>query len=261
MDQDEDPYGLIEPDIEVFEKDDETSAAGKLSYKAVKEWQNKRHPRDPETGEPFSWWSAELKYMPLFSLQVKKSEWVTEPARAIGLGPVLFLHTMKALAYLFLFFTLINIPLFMFYLKGEGPAAEGGVEPARFTDIFGRLSLGALRESGFACSKFNVASNQRSLYLHCGSGTIRELFEFGMQKIDNQSCTNRAGDYLGEGGATEDLQLDCNLKYGLTEKGKTDMLAAFDEQCYDQRTCQFSVNMEWFAPECMDRIEYYALGS
>lgn len=39
------------------------------------------------------------------------------------------------------------------------------------------------------------------------------------------------------------------------------MLASFDEQCYDQSTCQFSVKMEWFAPECMSRIEYYALGS
>jgi len=83
------------------------------------------------------------------------------------------------LAYLFLFFSLINIPLFMFYLKGE-PAAEDAVKPAQFTDIFGRLSMGALGVSGFACSNFNVAKDQKELYLHCGSGTIRELFEFGM---------------------------------------------------------------------------------
>ena len=84
------------------------------------------HPRDPETGEPFSWWNADIKYMPLFQMQIKKSEWVTEEARKIGLGPVLFLHSMKALAYLFLFFSLINIPLLMFYLRGE-PAADDGV--------------------------------------------------------------------------------------------------------------------------------------
>lgn len=249
-DQDEDPYGLIEPEVEVFEKDDETTPAGQLSYKAVKEWQNKMHPRDPETKEPYSWWDADLKYMPLFACQVKKSEWVTEEARAIGLGPVLFLHTMKALAYLFLFFSLVNIPLFMFYLRGE-PSAEDGVEPARFTDVFGRLSMGALGVSGFACSNFNIAKGHKEFYLHCPSGTIRELFEFGMQKIDNQSCVNRAGDYLGEGGATEDLQIDCNLKHGLTEKGKTEMLASFDEQCFDQQTCEFSIKLEWFTSECM----------
>jgi hypothetical protein len=86
---------------------------------------------------------------------------------------------MKALAYLFLFFSLINIPLMMFYLRGE-PPKEDGVEPARFTDIFGRISMGALGVSGFTCSNFNVAKDQTELYLHCGSGTIRELFDFGM---------------------------------------------------------------------------------
>jgi hypothetical protein len=39
------------------------------------------------------------------------------------------------------------------------------------------------------------------------------------------------------------------------------MLASFDETCYDQSTCYFNIKMEWFNPECMARIEYYALGS
>jgi hypothetical protein len=126
-----------------------------------------------------------LKYMPLASFQVKKSEWVTEAARAIGLGPVLYLHTMKALTYLFLFFTLLNVPLLLFYLKGSGPAPTDQVQSSHFTDLFGRLSLGALGVSGFACSNINMAQNHHVFFLHCGSGTLRELFEFGMQKIDN----------------------------------------------------------------------------
>lgn len=222
-DPDDDPYGLIEPQLEVFEKDDETSEAGKLSYKEVKIWQSRMHPRDPETKEPFSWWSADLKFIPLFSAQVKASEWVTEPARAIGLGPVLYLHTMKALAYLFLFFTLVNIPLMLSYQQAASHASEGSVPDSRFTDIFGRLSVGALGTSGFSCSNFNVGTNHTVLYWHCSSGTISELSEFGMQKTDNQSCIDEGGTYLGEAGATQELQHDCDFENGLSEKGRIEM--------------------------------------
>ena len=44
---------------------------------------------------------------------------------------------------------------------------------------------------------------------------MRELFEFGLQKIDNQSCTYEAGTFLGENDAWDDLQFDCNLDNGL----------------------------------------------
>jgi hypothetical protein len=112
--------------------------------------------REKDIVEPFNWWDADLKYMPLCSMQIKNSEWVTDEARAIGLGPVLFLHTMKAWAYLFLFFSLINIPIFMIYMKGE-PTSDDGVAPTGFNAVLGRLSMGALGVSGFTCSNFNIA--------------------------------------------------------------------------------------------------------
>jgi hypothetical protein len=116
------------------------------------------HPRDKETKEPYSWWGADLKYMPLCSFQVKNSEWVTDEAKSIGLGPVLFLFTMKALAYLFLFFTIINIPLMMLYVKGE-PTVEDEVAPAGFTSIFGKISMGNLGVSAMTCSNLNIAKD------------------------------------------------------------------------------------------------------
>jgi len=112
--------------------------------------------REKDIVEPYNWWDADLKYMPLSSCQIKNSEWVTDEARAIGLGPVLFLFTMKAWAYLFLFFSLINIPLFMLYFKGE-PGSDAANAPTGFNSILGRLSLGALGVSGFTCSNFNIA--------------------------------------------------------------------------------------------------------
>lgn len=80
------------------------------------------HPRDRQKKEKFDPINADLKFLPLSMCQIKKSEWVTPCAREIGLGPTLFIITHKALAYLFAFFLLINIPLMFFYGKGSGRA-------------------------------------------------------------------------------------------------------------------------------------------
>jgi hypothetical protein len=95
-----------------------------VSYSAVKLWQQKLHPRDPETNEKWSWWGADIKYVPICSGLIKKTEWVTPEAKTVGLGPVLYLYTMKSFAWLFLFLILLNIPLMVFYVNGQGPYAK-----------------------------------------------------------------------------------------------------------------------------------------
>lgn len=49
---------------------------------------------------------------------INKAKWVTPAAREIGIGPTLFLMTNKAFAYLFLFFIVLNSPLFYYYSTG-----------------------------------------------------------------------------------------------------------------------------------------------
>jgi len=116
---DKDESVLIEPAALLPQKEDDARDVPKLSYKAVKEWQSKMHPRDRENDyAEFDWFSADLKYLPISLGCINKTEWVTPEARAIGLGPTLFLYTMKAFAYLFLFFFLINLPIVFFYTKG-----------------------------------------------------------------------------------------------------------------------------------------------
>lgn len=162
------------------------------------------HPRDPETKKDYDWWNADISFLPLFKKQVKITEWVTPEAKAIGLGPVLYLHTMKVFAWLFVFFTILNIPLFMFYVNGQGPSA-GKQGTGQFTDVFGALSIGNLGVSDFTCSNFNAARTVNKLRFNCKYGTLRELFEFGMQKIDNQSCVRNDGNFIGEGDSWNDL--------------------------------------------------------
>jgi hypothetical protein len=82
------------------------------------------HPRNPENHEPWYWWDADIKYIPIFGCQIKKSEWVTPEAKSMSLGQTMFLHMMKGFTYLFIIFFCLNLPLMFFYANGAGPIAK-----------------------------------------------------------------------------------------------------------------------------------------
>ena len=86
------------------------------------------HPRNPETHEPWKWFDADIKYIPLLASQIKKSEWVTNEAKSMSLGQTLYLHLMKAFAYLFIIYAIMNFPLMLFYVNGAGPIAKERVQ-------------------------------------------------------------------------------------------------------------------------------------
>jgi len=45
--------------------------------------------------------------------------------------------------------------------------------------------LGNLGTSDYTCGDINAAKNEKSFFLHCNFGTMREFAEFGLQKHDN----------------------------------------------------------------------------
>lgn len=116
---------------------------------------------------------------------------------------------MKALMYMFLVFALLNIPLFMFYVNGQGPEAAKNPQPARFQDVFGRLSIGNLGVSDYTCGFVNVANNQTEIMLNCPYGTMRELTQYGLQGVDNLTCSNLMGHFIGEN-STQLISTDCS---------------------------------------------------
>ena len=50
---------------------------------------------------------------------------------------------------------------------------------------FGFLSMGNLGTSKHVCSSVNVGNYEKKFELDCKYGTMRELSEFGLQRIDN----------------------------------------------------------------------------
>lgn len=145
-----------------------------LSYAKTQKHIFDAHPRDRVEMKKWTWWKAKIRYLPLplCCNRLKKTRWVTEPAKEIGLGATLFLMTNKAFFWLFVLFALINIPLMGIYMGGNGlsPVIPG------FIGFLGRLSLGNLGTSTHVCNKVNVGNYEKTFFLSCPYGTMKELF-------------------------------------------------------------------------------------
>lgn len=79
----------------------------------------------------------------------------TDMAKQLGVGPSLFLMSTKAYAWFFLFLTILNIPVMLFYVLGND-STEIKIEG--FTDIFALLSMGNIGQTGFACGGLDMTN-------------------------------------------------------------------------------------------------------
>ena len=73
-------------------------------------------------------------------------------ARAIGIGPALFLMTTKALGWFFFFISLLNIPVLYFYYTGNPDNSENSVTT---DNMFSRLTLGNIGQDSITCGSFD----------------------------------------------------------------------------------------------------------
>jgi hypothetical protein len=102
--------------------------------------------------------------------------WVTPTAVEIGLGPTLFLMTMKAFFWMFVLFSILNIPLILLYC-GQGvtevkEGVEEGAKSSGLNDFFAKFSLGNLGTSAFDCANVNVGLNEKLLRFSCKHGRL-----------------------------------------------------------------------------------------
>jgi hypothetical protein len=93
----------------------------------------------------------------------------------------------KALSWLFLFMTIIHIPVYIFYhnanpLEVTKPASIG---------IFKSLSLGNIAQRDGSCDAVNIAhESERKLELNCPSGTLENIMYYGFTKDNEGTCMN-----------------------------------------------------------------------
>jgi len=94
----------------------------------------------------------ELGTLPICKRCVKD----TSPmAKQVGVGPALFLMSTKALSWFFLFLTILNIPVMLFYGRGNGQGNDASSIVSSPSDAFTVLSLGNVGQSSAACGETN----------------------------------------------------------------------------------------------------------
>lgn len=202
-------WELIDPEDEDMKQYIDDNYVTYLSWRKVKQHQQRMHPRK-KNGAMYGCCEADISFLPMCMCCIKGNKWITPAAREIGIGPTLFLMTQKAFAYMFFLFMIINIPLIIFYSAGHG-GVKDDKKDAQFTDVFGQLSIGNLGVSDYACANLNIAKvgynsfDKKKLQFNCPYGTMRNFTQYGIQKKDNQSCTDNNGFFLGEGNKTDDL--------------------------------------------------------
>ena len=99
---------------------------------------------------------------------------MTPTAQELGLGPTLFLMTMKAFFWMFVLFTIVNLPLIVLYMgQGyTGQDAEAGAQSSGINDFFAKFSIGNLGTSAFDCANINVGLNEKLLRFGCKYGKL-----------------------------------------------------------------------------------------
>lgn len=100
----------------------------------------------------------------------------------LGLGPSLYLLTLKAFGKLFLGITILNLPVMYFFMCGtENKSPHLNLLQRMFTT----LSIGNLGELGPNCESSNLAINDTTFELSCTSGVLDRLDSFGLINTPN----------------------------------------------------------------------------
>ena len=95
----------------------------------------------------------------------------------------------KAFAWLFLFLTVLNIPVYAFFYSGNITELESTA--ISLSDYFSMLSLGNIGSSINACGENNLAI-ENEMILSCSYGHLGSLEAWGLSKDDSMICNDMA---------------------------------------------------------------------
>lgn len=116
--------------------------------------------------------------------------WRESDIRHLGVGISVYFKLLKFLTILFLWFTFLSIPSYVFYYSGS----EQGSSHSGFEFALSALSLGNLGHSQAACNYGALRNDTQvaQVYLDCPYGKISNLLQFGLSipdtRIEKSKC-------------------------------------------------------------------------
>ena len=139
------------------------------------------HPRN-EDAENFGMMESLGSYEnPYFKIPCFKSEPIMEMAKEIGIGPTMFLMSIKQLIKLFFIFFMLNMPIYVYLSKTHDVTRTGG----NIFTFFASFTMGALGQGEPTCSEISL-TNSSTIELACGHpfATIEEINTIGIPSDD-----------------------------------------------------------------------------
>ena len=168
------------------------------------------HPRN-EDAENFGMCQPLGSYdNPYFKIPCIKTDRITEMAKELGIGPTMFLMSLKQLMKVFFLFTILNMPIYVYLSKTHDVSRTGG----NIFTFFASFTMGALGQGEPTCSEINLA-NSTILELKCGHpyATIEEITTIGMAQSNAKSCAT--AQFLTRNGAKENFYDGCYTNYNI----------------------------------------------
>lgn len=186
---------------------------------------------------------------------------ITRVQQQLGLGPVLMLMTTKSLVWLFLLLSIINIPIYMIYCRGN---MNSGAQQSTFDfqHVFALSSLGNIGQSQAACSETNFALDT-TVTLACTYGVLGALDLLGFPLDDNKTCA-QIYKSMPENPKSEFMDPVCNFEDRLFASGSGAAQAIrehYAATCFNQRDCVFDIskfigsNREKLSDDCRNTLK------
>ena len=76
---------------------------------------------------------------------------ISGDVKDIGIGPAMYLMFLKSLRNMFLFLSIINLPIILIYSSGEGTRSYSGLDK-----FFGQMTIGNLGENYITGFRYHI---------------------------------------------------------------------------------------------------------
>ena len=107
---------------------------------------------------------------------------IPKAAKNIGLGPSLFLLSLKSYLRLFLVLSIMSVPACV--LLASGNEVSQSTTDAGLARLFAKTTLGNIGyQEAFSCSSYNIAAMTDKLELRCPRGTLDKIISVGLNAV------------------------------------------------------------------------------
>lgn len=117
---------------------------------------------------------------------------IQKVSKSVGLGPSLYLLSLKSYIVLFFFLSLLSIPSIVVLASGD-QVKDNGVKGSGIYNFFARGTLGNIGGMGStSCQHVNLAQNPASMQLKCPSGVFSKITAVGLSQHTEQAVCSVA---------------------------------------------------------------------